>query len=166
MLMCKALFALGEWWKERSVDPDRIEREIVIEAPPERVWEALTTAEHLGTWFGDAGATIDLRPGGELVCHWERHGSVRAVVEVVEPASRFRFRWSGPLGEEPVEGNTTTVEFTLAPIPEGTKLRVVETGFTDLSVPPDEQRRYREDNVGGWREELDELREYLVDARG
>lgn len=148
------------------MDLDRIEREIEIAAPPERVWEALTTAEHLGTWFGDAGATIDLRPGGELVCRWERHGTVRAVIEVVEPVTRFRFRWAGPLGEEPVAGNTTTVEFTLAPTAQGTKLRVVETGFTDLQVPPDARRRYRQGNVGGWREELDELRGYLVGARG
>src|SRR6266545_3327859 len=29
-----------------------------------KVWAALTTAEGLGTWFGDKGATIELRPGG------------------------------------------------------------------------------------------------------
>jgi uncharacterized protein YndB with AHSA1/START domain len=158
-------FHIGSETSEgETMDPDRIEREISIAAPPASVWDALTTAEHLGTWFGDAGAQIDLRPGGELVCHWEQHGTARAVIEVVEPPRRFRFRWAGPLGEEPVEGNTTTVEFSLEPTSAGTMLRVVETGFTQLEVPPDEQRRYREENVGGWREELDELRDYLVDA--
>ena len=44
--------------------PDQIERETVIAAPVERVWALLTEAEHLGRWFGDAGAEIDLRPGG------------------------------------------------------------------------------------------------------
>ena len=43
--------------------PDRIERTVEIAHPPARVWAALTTAEGLGTWFGNA-ATIDLRPGG------------------------------------------------------------------------------------------------------
>jgi hypothetical protein len=36
--------------------PERFQREIAIAAPPERVWEVLTQAEHLGAWFGDAGA--------------------------------------------------------------------------------------------------------------
>ena len=43
--------------------PDRIERTVEIAHPPAKVWAALTTAEGLGTWFGNA-ATIDLRPGG------------------------------------------------------------------------------------------------------
>ena len=40
---------------------DRIERDVLIDAPVERVWALITQAEHLGTWFGDAGADIDLR---------------------------------------------------------------------------------------------------------
>ena len=31
---------------------DRIEREIVINAPQDRVWAALTEAEHVAGWFG------------------------------------------------------------------------------------------------------------------
>ncbi|MGH3380268.1 MAG: SRPBCC family protein [Actinoallomurus sp.] len=42
--------------------PDRIERVVEISHPPAKVWAALTTAEGLGTWFGNK-ATIDLRPG-------------------------------------------------------------------------------------------------------
>jgi uncharacterized protein YndB with AHSA1/START domain len=41
--------------------PDRIERTIDLAQPPQRVWEALTSAEGLGGWFGDR-ATVDLRP--------------------------------------------------------------------------------------------------------
>ena len=41
---------------------DRIEREITIAAPIERVWSILTEAEHIHGWFADA--EIDLRPGG------------------------------------------------------------------------------------------------------
>jgi uncharacterized protein YndB with AHSA1/START domain len=48
------------------MDHDRIERKALINAPQERVWELLTEAEHLGRWFGDAGAEIDLRPGGRI----------------------------------------------------------------------------------------------------
>ena len=44
---------------------DRIEQEIVIAAPIERVWAVLTEPAHVGRWFGQGGpAEIDLRPGG------------------------------------------------------------------------------------------------------
>jgi uncharacterized protein YndB with AHSA1/START domain len=52
---------------EAHMVPDQIERETVINAPVERVWELITEAEHLGRWFGDAGAEIDLRPGGAMI---------------------------------------------------------------------------------------------------
>ncbi len=35
--------------------PDRIERTVEIAHPPAKVWAALTTAEGLGTWFGERG---------------------------------------------------------------------------------------------------------------
>ena len=53
----------------RHMVPEQIERETVIAAPVERVWALLTEAEHLGRWFGDSGAEIDLRPGGVLQPH-------------------------------------------------------------------------------------------------
>jgi uncharacterized protein YndB with AHSA1/START domain len=50
--------------------PDRIERTMELAHPPERVWRALTTAEGLGTWFGNEIARIDLRPGGRAQLRW------------------------------------------------------------------------------------------------
>ena len=44
------------------MEADRIEREIVVEAPQDRVWTLLTTAEHLEQWWAFDGARIDLRP--------------------------------------------------------------------------------------------------------
>ena len=72
---------------------DSIEREVTIEAPVERVWSVITEAEHLGRWFGDAGAEIDLRPGGEMTMRWESGDTARARVEAVEPPRRFAYRW-------------------------------------------------------------------------
>jgi uncharacterized protein YndB with AHSA1/START domain len=37
--------------------PDRIERTIDLAQSPQRVWEALTSAEGLGRWFGDHRST-------------------------------------------------------------------------------------------------------------
>jgi uncharacterized protein YndB with AHSA1/START domain len=139
--------------------PDRIEREITIAAPIERVWSVLTEAEHIGGWFADAGAEIDLRPGGALVMSWEEHGTTRARVEAVEPPHRFAYRWTAhhAQGAEPEEGNSTLVEFTLAPEEGATRLRVVETGFAALATSDEQRQGNYDDNVGGWKQVLEQL---------
>jgi len=145
------------------VVPEQIERETVIAAPVERVWALLTEAEHLGRWFGDAGAELDLRPGGALSLSWEQHGTVRGRVVDVEAPRRFSYRWAAlpePDGGEPVEGNSTLVEFTLHAEGDGTRLHVVESGFDKLFADPAKQDERAEDNRKGWASELDELRDY------
>ena len=116
---------------------DSIEREVTIEAPVERVWSVITEAEHLGRWFGDAGAEIDLRPGGELTMRWESGDTARARVETVEPPRRFAYRWfhysHADDGGEHTPANSTLVEFTLTPEGAATRLRVVESGFAALA---------------------------------
>lgn len=143
--------------------PDQIERETLIAAAPERVWDVLTQAEHIAGWFADAGAEIDLRPGGALVMRWEQHGSTRARVEVVEPPRRFAYRWLAHHADEqaePAEGNSTLVEFTLTPERDGTRLRVVETGFAALATSDEQRKGNYDDNVGGWKEMLGRVTEY------
>lgn len=142
---------------------DQIEREVLIDAPVERVWTLITEAEHVGRWFGDAGAEIDLRPGGEIIFRWAEHGTAYGRVETVEPPHRFAYRWV-PLTprERPREGNATLVEFTLAAEGAGTRLRVVESGFQSLAI--DEARRAETlaGNTRGWRMELQELVDYAA----
>src|SRR5260370_39819802 len=70
--------------------PDRIERTIELAHPPNRVWAALTTAEGLGTWFGNE-ATIDLRPGGSARMSWTGGPTVERRVERVEEPTVFGF---------------------------------------------------------------------------
>jgi uncharacterized protein YndB with AHSA1/START domain len=145
--------------------PDQIERETVINAPVERVWELITDAEHVGRWFGDAGAAIDLRRGGEMVIRWAEHGTNHGRVVAVEPHTRFSYRWApfeDPGGDEPVEGNSTLVEFTLAPEGDGTRLRVVESGFASLATSEEQRAKNQAGNTDGWRAELDELRDYAA----
>ena len=143
--------------------PDRIERETFINAPIERVWTLITEAEHLGRWFGDAGAEIDLRPGGAMVLRWTGHGTNHGRVVAIEPRTRFAYRWApfkDPGGEKPVEGNSTLVEFTLQPEGDGTRLRVVESGFASLATSDEQRAKNHEGNTEGWQHETDELREY------
>jgi uncharacterized protein YndB with AHSA1/START domain len=144
---------------------DQIEREVMIDAPVERVWELVTEAEHLGRWFGDAGAEVDLRPGGAMTLRWSEHGTSRGRIEAVEPHRRFAFRWApfkDPGGADPGEGNSTRVEFTLNPEGDATRLRVVESGFAILDCSDEQRRENLEGNTEGWRMELAELREYAT----
>lgn len=144
--------------------PDQIKREVVIDAPIERVWALITEAEHVGTWFSEAGAEIDLRPGGAMRLTWEEHGSVEARIERVEPDRLFAFRW--PLfGETLAEGNSTLVEFSLAPEGDATLVKVVESGFAELAVSEDKQLRHAEENTEGWKGELGHLAEHAARVR-
>jgi uncharacterized protein YndB with AHSA1/START domain len=145
---------------------DRIEREITIGASQERAWELLTEAEHLGKWFADAGAEIDLQPGGAVALHWDEHGTYRGRVERVEPPRFVSFRWAalGFPDSEPREGNSTLVEFTLTPDGDGTRLRVTESGFDTLDWPEDKQREHREGNREGWEIKTRELAEYAAEV--
>jgi uncharacterized protein YndB with AHSA1/START domain len=141
--------------------PDRIERTVELAHPPEKVWAALTTAEGLGSWFGDA-AEIDLRPGGAGSMRWTAEGfAVRMRVERVEPPTVFGYTWDiyGLPEEDP---RRTYVEFTLEPVASGTRLTVVESGFAQL---PDEiYRKAFDGNTEGWGKELGELAAYLDGA--
>jgi uncharacterized protein YndB with AHSA1/START domain len=142
---------------------DRIEQEIVIDAPPQVVWELVTDPQHVGEWFGDA-AEIDLREGGDAALTWESHGTFLARVEKVEPPRFFSFRWARPADTPPAEGNSTLVEFSLAAEGDGTRLKVVESGFATLSVSEEEQAKYAAENTQGWQAELGDLRDYAAKA--
>jgi uncharacterized protein YndB with AHSA1/START domain len=137
--------------------PDRIERTLEIAHPPGKVWAALTTAEGLGTWFGNE-ATIDLRPGGSAQMKWTDGPTADLRIERVEEPSVFGFTWqiSGLPEDDP---RRTYVEFTLEPVGAGTRLTVVESGFAQLS--DDVYREAFDGNTKGWASELAELVEYL-----
>jgi uncharacterized protein YndB with AHSA1/START domain len=140
--------------------PDRIERVVEIAQPPGKVWAALTTAEGLGAWFGKT-ATIDLRPGGAARMTWDDGQSVEMRVERVEEPTVFGFTW--PVFGMPVDDpRRTYVEFTLEELGQGTRLKVVETGFSQL---PDEghDKGYAA-HTQGWASELGELVDYLESA--
>jgi uncharacterized protein YndB with AHSA1/START domain len=93
-----------------------IRREIVLPAPREEVWEALTEPERLADWFAN-DVDLDLRPGGGASFRWSNGEQRTATVTEVEPERRLAFAWDD-------EGE---VAFTLDDDAEGTRLTVVET---------------------------------------
>lgn len=137
--------------------PDRIERTLDLAHPPGTVWAALTTAEGLAAWFGDAAA-IELRPGGSAWLSWTGGDTVDLRVERVDEPTAFAFSWQ-IYGLPQGDPRRTYVEFTLEPIASGTRLRVVESGFAQL--PDGAYHELYDDHAQGWTRELGELVDYL-----
>lgn len=88
-----------------------VERELLLPASPEEVWESLAEPG----WLGE-DAHVDLRPAGE-VCAGERRG----FVEWADAPRSLAFWWSEG-GEE-----STRVEITLEEASGGTRVSVTES---------------------------------------
>jgi uncharacterized protein YndB with AHSA1/START domain len=137
--------------------PDRIERTVQLGQPPERVWAALTTAEGLGTWFGNR-AEIDLRVGGQAKLSWDSGDTAVLTIERLEPPHVFGYTWPVyGLPDDDLRRNY--VEFTLEPSDTGTTLTMVESGFAQL--PQADHKTAYTGNIEGWTHELGELVAYL-----
>jgi uncharacterized protein YndB with AHSA1/START domain len=95
-----------------------IRKEIVLDAPRDEVWEALTDPERLEDWFAN-DVEVDLREGGELSFRWSNGESRQAVVTELDGERRLAFAWT--------DDEQGVVEFTLADDGGGTLLTVVET---------------------------------------
>jgi uncharacterized protein YndB with AHSA1/START domain len=142
---------------------DRIERETFIKASVERVWAVITEPQHVGSWFGQGEpAEIDLRPGGVMRLDHGQYGVFPTLIVAVDPPRHLAYRWASAYpGEQAHEGNSTLVEFFLEPEADGTRLRVTESGFAGLTIPPE-----REDTAGyqshdrGWTDVVHNLQEY------
>ncbi len=96
-----------------------VERETLIEATPEEVWEALTDEDRLEEWLAP-DVELDPYEGGEIAVR-DGDGERTGTIETVEEGERFAFTWSRP-GE-----GESFVEFTIEAIPAGTRVTVVET---------------------------------------
>ena len=113
--------------KLRDEQAPWVERDTLVEASPEEVWEALTDGDRLEEWLAP-DVELDPVEGGEIAVRDgedERSGTV----ETVEEDERFAFTWTRP-GE-----GESFVEFTIEALPGGTRVTVVETpiGLTALA---------------------------------
>lgn len=108
---------------------------VEIAAPPERVFQALTTGDELVRWWGSDDLyrttrwVVDLRPGGA----WRAEGKGRdgkpftvggSILEVDRPrklVQSWKADWDG--------GNETTITFRFDAIDGGTRLTLRHEGF-------------------------------------
>jgi len=105
-------------------------REIMIEATPETIWPFLTEPDRLVEWHGTV-AEIDPRPGGIYrVLVAGQHQSAGEYVEVVRP-ERVVFTFGWEEAGNPITPGSTTVEITLHPEGDKTRVRLVHSGLPD-----------------------------------
>ena len=159
---------------------DAVTCEIEIEAPPERVFQALTDPKQLFTWWGKEPTVellvfeMDARPGG----HWRfrckpvpgadhgavgeqlrRHGAqeFEAHGEVLEcvPPRLLVWSWIANWHEHP--NQPTVVRWELTPTSRGTSVRVTHSA---LSQEPTARRDY----TAGWRGVVQLLKDFLDSA--
>ena len=153
-----------------ATDTNSVERSIVINAPRERVWLALSDAEKFGTWFGAnlKGQTFESgkRVRGPMASANCGHDKAYfdAVLERIEPQDVLAYSWH-PYAVDPAidyaQEESTLVTFTLSDAPgNGTLLTVLETGFD--KVPPHRRQEAYRMHSGGWEAQLKNVMRYVT----
>ena len=155
---------------------DCIEKNVVLQAPLSRVWQALSNSNEFGSWFGvkfDApfveGASMHgfITPttvDDEVAAMQKPYEGTpfNIVVEKIIPEKVFSFRWHPYAIEKDVDYSAeqaTLVEFTLVESAVGVSLTLTECGFD--KIPIERRAKAFAANEGGWTHQMRLIQEYL-----
>ena len=143
---------------------DVIHKQLVLKAPPSRVWQAIANAEQFGSWFGArmGGAFVAGQPIEGKIAYRGEELAMTLLIERIEPERVFAFRWHPYAIDPSIDYShepTTLVELVVAPAPEGTLLTVTESGFDQ--VPEARRAKAFEMNSGGWAAQLANIARYV-----
>ena len=120
---------------------ESISFEFDLHHSPEKVWRALTDPELLAEWLLPA-IGLELEPGAEFMFKTQPYpgwdGTVNCRFIEIEPQRKLTYTWTVPFLD-------TVVTFTLAPSASGTRLSLVQSGFTP------EQKRESGGARYGWK---------------
>ena len=107
--------------------------EFDLQHPPEKVWRALTDPVLLSEWLLPV-IDFHLEPGAAFTFKTQAYpgwdGTVSCRFVEIETHRKLSYTWDVPF-------LATVVEFTLAPTPSGTRLSIVQSGFT-----PEQKREF------------------------
>jgi uncharacterized protein YndB with AHSA1/START domain len=149
-----------------TVTPDRIEKQVTLDAPRSRVWRALTDVAQFNAWFG-VKLSAPFVPGaevsGQITIRDYDHVTMTIWIETMEPERFFSFRWH-PYAIEPgidyADEPTTLVSFTLEDSGKGTRLTIVESGFD--AIPESRRAKAFAMNSSGWSGQAENIRKFLA----
>jgi uncharacterized protein YndB with AHSA1/START domain len=138
-----------------------------IKAPPAVVFELLSTAEGLTSWWGPDDLPIltaraDVRVGGDFRVRFRtndglEHECAGQFLDIVAP-ERIVMSWRWTSGGEQLEqDNISRVELHLRPIDQGTELTLIHAALLGPGSPLNHE--------GGWRGALDKM-EFIFNQLG
>jgi uncharacterized protein YndB with AHSA1/START domain len=172
-----------------SMTTNKIEKEVLLRAPVSRVWRSITDAQEFSRWFGFElhgqfapgiavlGTFRGTLDENAIIAHQQSLGVVPSkirmpgpnttfcTVEKMESERLFSFRWI-PYGidaEADIQSEPTTlVEFHLEAVAQGTRLRIIESGFD--AIPAHRRQRAFRMNEGGWTAQLNNVKRHVEGA--
>ncbi len=110
---------------------------MVIAAPPEKVWEAITTAEFTRQYWHATRVRSDWQKGSTIEFFvddddGERVGCEGRILEADRPVT-LSYSWHFPGNPEVADEKPSRVTFTLEPLQQHTRLTLVHDEFQDES---------------------------------
>ncbi len=140
----------------QNVGKAGVERSIWINAPRERVWQAILQPDQLAQWFlpPALGAQMKRDDKGMLFVSMGGMNIPVAVVEVVDESRQLISRG--------VPDMLLTTTYTLEDEQDGTRLTVTMSGFDALSEQAAQERL--EPSSAGWEKALNNLKAYIDGA--
>jgi len=163
-----------------STDTDRIEKKVLLRAPRERVWRAISDARQFGSWFGikfDGPFVAGARTIGKMVPTTVDLEAARRqkqyegfkfefAIDRIEPQRLFSFRWHPGAVDPAIDYSqepTTLVVFTLEEVADGVMLTLTESGFD--GIPLERRAKAFASNEQGWSIQMTLIEAYLVQAK-
>lgn len=137
-----------------------IECEFDLEAPIEKVWQAITEAKHIQNWFAPHAESVS-GEGGYIDIAWTGPDQpMRLEILAWELEKYLKTTWhAAPKGEQE---RLLPLEIFLEKTATGTRLRLVHSGFLSEASWDDEFESHNR----GWNTELRQLRYYLENQYG
>ena len=127
---------------------------VTVDAPPERVWRALTDPETIKQYYFGTTVTTDWQPGSAITWAGEYEGRQyedRGEILEADPPRLLRHTHFSPLGGKPdAPENYHTLTYTLADTGSGTEVTLEQ----DNNDSPEAA----EHAAGNWRTMLDGLK--------
>tara|TARA_A100001391_G_scaffold172040_2_gene133521 strand:+ start:523 stop:996 length:474 start_codon:yes stop_codon:yes gene_type:complete len=148
-----------------KVTTNQIEKEIEIAASLSRVWRAITDYREFGDWFR-VNLTSPFVVGeitrGQITHPGYEHVTMEVLVEAIQPEHRFAFWWRPYAIDPAVDYSSeprTLVEFILSASPDGTIVRVTESGFDGIPAHRRDEAFRMNDN--GWAAQLKNIQNHV-----
>jgi uncharacterized protein YndB with AHSA1/START domain len=140
--------------------------EIQLPVAPEEVFAILVTPSAIRDWWFASRAIVMAREGGTWAVAWgkledEPDYITTATIQAFDPPRRMLltdFKYYAKLGQPPFEANLTA-EFTIAPAPGGSILKVTQDGFPMEAIADN----FYASCEKGWNDTFESIKRFFAD---